>query len=135
MRTKHQAKQLGIVDYESANRYMQTSKTDYLCNNTRLTRLSDDAIGLQLHGHTIVVYHANGDTTLDSCGYRTSTTKDRLNRFTLFTVYQKNWNWFIVTRQAGHYVTSSFQSGMRINAMGVIVGGAVYIDQERVGVQ
>ncbi len=60
-----------------------------VCNNTSVVyyriavNTSVDqtpSIGVLLHGHMIVRHYQNGRTVLDSCGHRTSTIKDRINR-------------------------------------------------------
>lgn len=53
-----------------------------IANNTQLRRSGPQAgcdIALTLHGHEVVTFRANGNIHLDSCGYRTVTTKQRLN--------------------------------------------------------
>lgn len=48
------------------------------------------------HGHPIVRLHADGDRTLRDCGYRTITTKERLNLYapTGVKVWQEKFVWY-----------------------------------------
>lgn len=64
-------------------------------NNTRLVRENDETLALTLHGHKIIYYHSDGSITLDSCGYRTRTTKERINEYTPFMIYQENFIWYV----------------------------------------
>ena len=66
-----------------------------IANNTRLYQEDDDCIVLALHGHKIIYYYADGSIKLDACGYRTHTTKERMNRFTPFHITQENYVWYI----------------------------------------
>ena len=55
--------------------------------------------------------------TLDSGGYRTTTTKDRINRFLPlgFRLVQRNWNWIIQEMEDGIYRDRElFHDGMQI---------------------
>lgn len=49
-------------------------------NNTRVERRDDD-IAIRLHGTDVVTYHKDGSVTLDSGGWLTVTTKNRMNDY------------------------------------------------------
>lgn len=80
-----------------------------IANNTVVERLTDahadylrtgvrtyDSFGLLLHGHLILTWHHDGRVVLDSCGWRTVTTADRLNRAQrVCRVYQRKHQWYI----------------------------------------
>lgn len=53
-----------------------------------------DEIALRFHNTDIVTYRAEG-MYLDNGGWYTATTKDRLNRFTPFNFYQRDFDWYI----------------------------------------
>jgi hypothetical protein len=79
-----------------------------VANNTKVCRLivhPDDSpgFGLLLHGHLIVQWRKNGRVVLDSCGYRSVTTKQRLNAAQkLVAVYQRDYQWYVVRRIHGN---------------------------------
>ena len=50
-----------------------------VCNNTNVCTMIN-GLAVSLHGHMIVRFRNNGEIMLDSCGFRTATTKDRINR-------------------------------------------------------
>ena len=50
---------------------------------------------LLLHGNIIACVDFRGDLWLDACGYKTVTTKERLNGFPSVNIVQKNFEWFL----------------------------------------
>ena len=50
-------------------------------NNTYLERHDDGDIAVVLHGTDVVTFKPNGDIILDTGGWQTPTTKDRMNRY------------------------------------------------------
>lgn len=51
-------------------------------NNTRVEKRDEDTYALRLHATDIATFHRNGPTTINSGGWRTVTTKDRLGSVT-----------------------------------------------------
>lgn len=88
------------MNYEEAIALMKKAKNPSkgkpIANNTRLYVGLDGSFEIKLHGHPIITIHPNY-ITLDSCGYRTRTTKDRMNAFTDVGIYviQRNYNWYV----------------------------------------
>lgn len=80
-----------------------------LANNTRLYKAGDD-YEIWLHNTPVVTIHANGTYTLESNGWRTRTTKDRINSYSPACVYQRRRVWYIGTVE--------FRDGMRVDAVG-----------------
>lgn len=65
-----------------------------------------------LHGNPIIMYRP-GRYTLNSCGWETKTTKDRLNKFTPFTIFSQRREWFIQYKHGtGVIRTEKFRDGM-----------------------
>ena len=83
-------------------------------NNTYLERIDQDCIGVSLHGHTLIEIHRDGRYRLTSCGYRTLTTKTRINDHSPFSVSQKNHTWYCHTK-IGTYL---FRDGMVFSSDG-----------------
>ena len=65
-----------------------------LGNNTYLERDSVECIVVRLHQTDIVNFFADGRVTLHTGGYRTVTTKERMNQFITGKIYQKAGAWF-----------------------------------------
>lgn len=92
---------------------------------TVITRGYDgEGIRVSYHGTTVVIAHQDGSFTLNSGGYRTSTTKARINDYSNAQVYQKNYKWFVTQAiNRGHLRDGDvvFYGGMRIDAGGNVV--------------
>jgi hypothetical protein len=64
-------------------------------NNTYAEILYDDTVAIRLHSTDVVKIHPNGLYTLNSGGWQTVTTKDRINQYSPRRVYQRNFEWFV----------------------------------------
>lgn len=64
-------------------------------NNTYAEILHDGSVGIMLHSTYVVKIHEDGTYTLNSGGWQTLTTKDRINQYSPRYVYQKNFEWFV----------------------------------------
>lgn len=69
-----------------------------IANNTWLERRDDETIAVRLHQTDVVTYRADGSITLDTGGWFTVTTKDRMNRFTPFGVSSRRGEWQVASR-------------------------------------
>jgi len=67
-----------------------------IANNTYELITTTGQRKVRLHKTDILTFN-NGKVVLNSGGYRTATTKDRLNRYLPcnITVYQKNYTWYV----------------------------------------
>lgn len=93
-----------------------------VANNTYATHEAD-GIHYRLHSTDVVILHPDGSATLNSGGWRTVTTKDRLNRYAPCLVYQHKFNWYVVGRAPGSTAwdwdnPQPFEDGMRVDADG-----------------
>ena len=66
-------------------------------NNTYAEILHDGTVAIKLHNTYVVKINTNGTYTLNSGGWQTITTKDRINQYSprYVYVYQKNFEWFV----------------------------------------
>jgi hypothetical protein len=66
------------------------------------------------HQNLVVVKNEDNSYILDSCGYMTKTTKERINRYipSGFRVYQEDFTWYI---QKPNGKVQEFKDGMVIN--------------------
>lgn len=99
------------TNYTEADHLFQTvnRRSEYvkLAGNTLLHKLEDgntidattapDRFIVTLHGHRIVTFYKDGSLVLDSCGWRTVTTKERINRYLPpgLSLYQEKHEWWI----------------------------------------
>ena len=83
------------MDFSTATATLKNRESKKVGNNTYLVRVSPDAIGVRLHNTVVVTIHSNGTYTLNSGGWRTVTTKDRINAYSPVRVNQRKYEWFV----------------------------------------
>lgn len=83
------------MDFLTASATLKNRESKKVGNNTYLVRISPETIGVRLHDTVVVRIHADGSYTLNSGGWRTVTTKDRINQYSPLRVSQKNYDWFV----------------------------------------
>lgn len=96
-----------------------------VANNTvKYNRWHDGATVYRLHHTDIVVIH-NNTYTLNSGGWQTLTTKDRINAYAPVRLYQKNHEWFLAGRDVNGGVDWDhpipFYDGMKVDSSGVVI--------------
>lgn len=97
LKTKYNGK-----SYKEADAFLGEENFKEVCYKTFMRRVNakrwDGIIVKRIeivhHKTAIVIYEAGQPTELNSGGYRSSTTKDRMCRFTKEGVYQKGWEWY-----------------------------------------
>ena len=123
-----------VRNYEEAVEFLSKGRNHDnrpLVSNTRLERRDADTIAVRLYETDIVTFHSDGKITLNSGGWRTITTKDRINSFNPAYVSTDNGRWFILgtkTYPGETYVSrdwenplSLFYDGMQVNEDGTPV--------------
>ena len=93
-----------------------------LGNNTYLYRNVDGSFAVRLHNTDIVTIHADDTYTLNSGGWRTVTTKARMNEFSPAHLTQERGVWYL--RQGSNWdnwkdTRIVFSDGMRLDAKGM----------------
>ena len=64
-------------------------------NNTYAEILHDNSVGIMLHSTYVVKIHEDNTYTLQTGGWQTVTTKDRINQYSPVRVYQRKYEWFV----------------------------------------
>jgi hypothetical protein len=64
-------------------------------NNTYAEILHDNSVGIMLHSTYVVKIHPDDTYTLQTGGWQTSTTKDRINQYSPVRVYQRKYEWYV----------------------------------------
>lgn len=67
-------------------------------NNTYAEMLPDGSVGILLHSTYVVKIHPDNTYTLQTGGWQTLSTKDRINEFAPVRIYQHKYQWFVVQR-------------------------------------
>lgn len=99
-------------------RHIGTTATSIMVTNGRIT---------VAYHQTIVVERVNGIITLDSGGWRTATTKTRMNQASNqyglgFHVWQRDHKWYVTTATDPHSgIDTPFYDGMQIGPDGLIM--------------
>ena len=115
----------GMLDVLRTARSIERGKP--IDRNTRLM-MRGTSVAVRLHETDIVTYAEDGSVTLNTGGWKTVTTKDRINNFSPFAVWSRRGTWFV------HGIGSEpvpFADGMTITAAGE-VRGAGPADTEQV---
>jgi len=88
------------MNYESAAAKLtgRNAKSRNLANNTKLIRKDEHTIVVRLHSTDILTFHDDGRTVYDSGGWKTVTTKARMNEFGPGTISQSKGLWSIAVR-------------------------------------
>lgn len=87
-------------------------------NNTRILKWNEmDATiyGIKLHNTVIIRYHTNGNIVIDTDGWKTVTTRDRINYYTpeWISVWQEKFIWYVGFKGK----TYLFKDGMKFNPL------------------
>lgn len=93
-------------------------------NNTYLERRDlDSTIAVRLHSTDVITFHSDGRVVLDSGGWWTVTTRDRINRYMPdgWCVWSERGQWLL-----GHSYSNPicmFEDGVTIHPSGEVTGG------------
>jgi hypothetical protein len=63
--------------------------------STTIVKIDPFTIAVRYHGTSVVLFEKSGRITLNSGGFRSVTTKRRMNEFSPVQVYQRNWTWYV----------------------------------------
>jgi len=102
------------MDYQSASNELSRGRNGRrkVDNNTYLYPVND-GIAVRLHATDVVVIHPDNTYTLNTGGWRTVTTKDRINKFSPARVFSNKGIWY-----AGEY---PFVDGIKVDANGIAI--------------
>jgi len=71
------------ITYETAKTLFISAKNKEkgkkIANNTYIIKINDHTYGIKLHDTNVVILYSNGGLILNSSGWKTQTTKDRIN--------------------------------------------------------
>ncbi len=79
-----------VSTYVKARAFLGGRGSRKVAHNTYVEGLGEAVVGLRLHRTVVVRLFAGGSVALDSGGYRTVTTKDRINA----VLHPNGWNVF-----------------------------------------
>jgi hypothetical protein len=73
------------------------AKAKCIDNNTYEVLYTNGDKSIRLHHTDVITVKPNGDVVLDSGGYRTPTTKHRINRYSDLKIMQRDYIWYVGT--------------------------------------
>lgn len=115
-----------IKNYDDAAKVLGDRRERTLGYATRLLGHGDNSISIVHHWTPIITYFPDGTFEVNCGGFRTSTTKERLNLFTPLWVWQKNYQWFVGCMAWDvNALAIPFEDGMRFTNDGQLVGSEV----------
>ena len=82
------------MDYKSITEKLGSRQSRKIANNTYLKQRGE-AIAVMLHETDVVTFEKNGTIILNSGGWKTSTTKDRINQYSPMIVNQRKGIWYV----------------------------------------
>lgn len=96
----------------------------------RKTWQGKPSYAVRLHHTDVVTLHPDGSQTLDSGGWRTVTTKDRINAYAPVRVFSDRGSWFVVPTFPGAGPIDwerryAFADGMRVYPDGKVEGAGI----------
>ena len=104
------------MNHATASAKLGTRASRKLANNTYLEKREDGSIAIRLHSTDVVTFRPDGSTVLNSGGWFTSTTKDRIGL--AFRVSQHKGRWTVSVNGKGY----PFADGMKIGKRGGVTG-------------
>lgn len=118
------------MNYQEADEYLgkKLNRPAGTGRSTRIVRNSGvpgDSIHLKLHDTYIITWYADGRIVLNSGGWRTVTTKSRINEFlgreSSWGIFQKNFEWFLSCSDASNPIQIlPFEDGVTIYPNGEV---------------
>lgn len=123
-----------VRSFSEADLYLGSKQSRPAGNNTRLERDGHGEIAVKYHGNIVVTYYRENQvvggpvTTLTSAGWRTLTTKERINAFGPegFHVYQERGAWYLRNYRTGKQWV--FADGITIDTFGNVYNAGAESD-------
>ena len=108
------------------------NETRKLANNTYLVPRGEN-VAVKLHNTDVVTFCADGSIILDSGGWRTVTTKARINEYlpSGWRVFSDRGKWFLRCGSWADGVDYPFADGMKIMLRGRVIGAASESDVKK----
>lgn len=107
------------MTYQEATRKLDSINRAKIGNNTWLEREPGKRnVHIVLHNTRIITLHQDGSYTMRTGGWRSHTTKDRLNGYlgtgASISIFQKNHEWFVASDVLPE--VRKFHEGMKVRA-------------------
>lgn len=104
-----------MLTYAEAREKLGNRTKRKLERNTYLEPLDAQTVAVRLHQTNVVLIHSNGTYTLNSGGWKTITTKARINEYSPARLYSENNVWYVGE--------TGYTDGMKVDSTGGLVSG------------
>ena len=115
------------MDYQTASEKIvgRCARGRKLESNTYLEHRSFDEIAVRLHSTDVITFHPDGRVVLNTGGWTTVTTKDRMNRYmpSGWRVWSERGRWLVGRNGAYSNPLRAFEDGMTLHPNGEVTGG------------
>jgi len=111
------------MNYETASEKLGKRTSRKLARNTYLSRHDDGTIRIRLHSTDIATMHPNGSVVLNTGGWATSTTKDRMGL--VARISQRGGLWYVYVNGKEY----AYRDGMTITKRGAVKGAKLGEDR------
>lgn len=108
---------------------VNVSKSRKLARSTVMAVYEDGTEAVRYHDTDVVTFNLDGSVTLDSGGFRTVTTKNRINEYTDLCLYQEKSIWYVGARGKEKHV---FHDGITFDAQGELVTEPYEVDNDHI---
>lgn len=116
------------MNYSTANERLGSRESRKLGNNTYLQRRGDGVIAVKLHATDVLTFHADGRTVYNTGGWKTVTTKERMNSYGPLRIFTERGVWY--TCRPGEWDKRlTYADGLTVGADGAISGEGVTPDE------
>lgn len=92
---------IDLNNYLKKGKHRKNTIDRPIANNTRVIRRSPTSIAIRLHATDVITFFDNGSIQLNSDGWKTVTTKDRMTRFlpSGISIYSERFIWYVQFNQ------------------------------------
>lgn len=108
------------------------TKSRFVDRNTVEITYNNGDKAIRLHNTNIITFKNNGDIILNSGGWKTLTTKDRLCKFTPFIVYQDKGVWYVNVTKDYKKEGIPFYDGITFDSKGNLKSKKITIDFKKI---
>lgn len=99
--------------YQNLSTALKNRLTKKLANHTYAKRIDGETIAVRLHETNILTFSKNGKVTLNSGGWKTPTTKERMNSYLpIGRIEQSKGQWFLQNDGTEYF----FEDGLVVNS-------------------
>ena len=107
---------LRSMNFAEATAHLGSRSSRKIAGHTYLEKIDASRIAVRLHDTVIITINRNGSFTLNSGGFRTNVTKDRINACSPAYIHARRGQWYLPPRDGSN--TKPFEDGMTVDRFG-----------------